>query len=154
MRCVCVSFEFSALEIHHLKFKKEAISRYTYFCSVIYNSLVTNIIWKKKTIPKYIKYARILNEYVYFYCYYFLSLSTTAVQSYTEAPSFGWHIGWNFAQEIKDIHYFNNCDEKIFLGEKNSQTILWSDNYFSTFISKKSNSPYKLSIAELHLFHQ
>ena len=33
-------------------------------------------------------------------------------------------FGWNFAQEIKDIHYFNNCDEKIFLGEKNSQTIL------------------------------
>ena len=64
------------------------------------------------------KYARILNECVYFYCYYFLSLSTTAVQSYTEAPSFGWHIGWNFAQEIKDIHYFNNCDEKIFLGGK------------------------------------
>lgn len=100
------------------------------------------------------KYARILNECVYFYCYYFLSLSTTAVQSYTEAPSFGWHIGWNFAQEIKDIHYFNNCDEKIFLGEKILKPSFEVTIIFPHLFLKKSNSPYKLSIAELHLFHQ
>ena len=85
---------------------------YLKFPPFCHNCVIYNTSWlqiqfeKKKTFPKYKICKYFLNECAYFYSYYFLSLSTTTSQFPTDASSFGWPIGWNFAQEIKNIHYY------------------------------------------------